>query len=233
MDEAERAAKLDTFYGLLSDLAASSRRRLLAECNGRDRWPKRGVYFFMEPGEFRAGRPNTSRIVRVGTHAVSSGSKSTLWGRLRTHRGGRGGTGNHRGSIFRRHVGAALLARDGVEILTWGVKSSASRAVRAAEAEHERRTTVYLGAMTVCWLAVPDEPNKESLRSYVERNSIALLSNRLNPTDPPSANWLGSHSPYAEIRQSGLWNLNYVSEEPDARFLAVLEELVRQDCSAG
>ena len=85
--------------------------------------PRRGVYFFFEPGELREdGR--TPRVVRVGTHAVSAGSRTTLWTRLRDHRGhviGRHvGGGNHRASIFRRHVGSALLGRGLGEALAGG-----------------------------------------------------------------------------------------------------------------
>jgi hypothetical protein len=57
------------------------------------------------------------RVVRVGTHALTAASSATLWSRLRQHRGhlaGRDpGGGNRRASVFRRHVGAALIRRDG------------------------------------------------------------------------------------------------------------------------
>jgi hypothetical protein len=56
-------------------------------------------------------------VVRVGTHALTAASSATLWDRLRQHRGHLGGrdpgSGNHRASVFRRHVGAALIGRDG------------------------------------------------------------------------------------------------------------------------
>jgi hypothetical protein len=49
-------------------------------------------------------------IVRVGTHALETGSQTTLWKRLSQHRGqARSGSGNHRGSIFRLIVGTALI----------------------------------------------------------------------------------------------------------------------------
>jgi hypothetical protein len=44
----------------------------------------------------------------VGTHALTATSQVTLWGRLRQHRGHLAGPhpggGNHRASVFRRHV---------------------------------------------------------------------------------------------------------------------------------
>jgi hypothetical protein len=78
------------------------------ECTRRSGWPGRGVYFFFEDHEFREDG-STLRVVRVGTHAVSANSRTTLWNRLHTHRGASSGGGNHRGSIFRKRVGETLL----------------------------------------------------------------------------------------------------------------------------
>lgn len=223
------SADLERFYEVLAMLSAHpGQGRPLAEYTGRSTWPKRGVYFFFEPGERRAGS-DVPRVVRVGTHAVSAGSRSALWGRLRAHRGGQDGGGNHRGSIFRLHVGAALLRRDAEEIgelPTWAAGSSAPRHVRAGEAAHEQRVSAYLGSMQILWVDVPDEPGPGSLRVHIERNAIALLSNGLQPTDAPSPGWLGLHSPRPEIRASGLWNLNHVRERYDPSFLDTLSSLV-------
>lgn len=95
-------------YDVLSELGDRVGRRMLNECDGRMNWSSRGVYFFFETGESRPDG-TTPHVVRVGTHAVSAGSKTTLWNRLSTHRGTRSGGGNHRGSIFRLWVGTALL----------------------------------------------------------------------------------------------------------------------------
>src|SRR4051794_27245281 len=95
---------LNRFYAILAKLEASGPQGLaLSTYSGRSGFPMRGVYFFREPGEFRAASPSSLRVVRVGTHAVSANSKSTLWKRLRAHLGTRSGGGNHRGSIFRLH----------------------------------------------------------------------------------------------------------------------------------
>src|SRR5688572_17482459 len=105
-----RRADLDRLYRLLSELDDRvGGSRLLRDSVARSGWPARGVYFFFEPGEVREdGR--IPRVVRVGTHAVSTGSKTTLWARLASHRGRTAGGGNHRASVFRRHIGSALLA---------------------------------------------------------------------------------------------------------------------------
>jgi len=224
------SAELERFYELLDVLAAQpGQGRMLAECSGGSAWPARGVYFFREPGEYRSPRSKGLRVVRVGTHAVSANSRSTLWDRLRAHRGRRDGGGSHRSSIFRLHVGTALIARDGTEVgalPSWGLGSSAPRSIVAGEAAHERRVSEYLGRMSVLWVAVPDEAGPKTSRAYVERNAIALLSNALRPVDQPSKEWLGLHSPRAEIRRSGLWNLNHVDERCDPDLLETLSGFV-------
>ena len=104
---------LDRFYDLLTRLEkVNGGKRQVARGHGQMDWPKRGVYFFFEDGELRADG-TTPRVVRVGTHGLRK-SSATLWSRLSQHRGTVGGSmpggGNHRGSIFRLHVGTALLA---------------------------------------------------------------------------------------------------------------------------
>ena len=228
---------LERFYSLLAHLAdAPAQGRPLRELAARSMLPERGVYFFHEPGEHRAKNPNVLRVVRVGTHAVSSGSKSTLRGRLKAHLGTRSGGGNHRGSIFRRHVGDALLACDGKQLKTWGQGSSPPPAVRndetarAAENALEKRVSAHIGAMPLLWVNVPDEPGRNSKRAFIERNAIALLSNHSAPIDKPSENWVGRFSPRGEIRASGLWNLNHIGEDYDDSFLDKFEAYVELTC---
>src|SRR5882757_8040601 len=105
-------------------------RHRLSGCSGRMEWPPRGVYFFMEPGEVRRESGAGPRIVRVGTHALKDGSRTKLWTRLAQHKGQRSGGGNHRGSIFRLIVGAALLTDEPEPCVTWGQGNNAARAIR-------------------------------------------------------------------------------------------------------
>ncbi len=215
---------LDRFYAILAGIATQPLQgHRLCDLTGRSGLPKRGVYFFLEQGEERVTPSGVPRVVRVGTHAVSAGSRSRLWGRLRTHRGSLSGRGNHRGSIFRLHVGAALLEREQRQHASWGIGSSAPGEIRVHEADLEHQVSAHIGGMSVLWVAVPDEPSATSARAVIERNSIALLSNNLCPADPPSRAWLGSASPRESIRLSGLWNLNHVVERHDPRFLDTLE----------
>ncbi|MEM5472910.1 hypothetical protein WNZ14_14345 [Hoeflea sp. AS60] len=228
----QRRSDLDTFYGLLAELESRvGGLRLLGQCHGRMNWPERGVYFFFEPGETRGRNPSASRVVRVGTHALISQSRTTLWKRISQHRGTtnpRGG--NHRGSIFRLLSGEAMMTRDpALQIESWGRKSSATREIRANERQHEALVSQYIGAMKLLFVSVPDASGPESARCIIERNAIALLSNYRDATpDQPSSNWLGQSSGRDRVRRSGLWNNNHVDEEYDPAFLGLLEDLVRQ-----
>ena len=59
--------------------------------------------------EDRSDTGSGPRIIRVGTHALKTGSRTTLWTRLSQHKGQPGsGGGNHRGLIFRLIGGRAV-----------------------------------------------------------------------------------------------------------------------------
>ena len=80
---ADRLADTRRFYDLLNRLEGRiGGRRMLADCNGRMNWPNRGIYFFCEAGEARSRSGAGLRVVRVGTHGLKAGSRSTLWARL-------------------------------------------------------------------------------------------------------------------------------------------------------
>ena len=220
---------LNRFYELISKLEVGLSGKLrLAECTGKLKWPRRGVYFFFEPSEYRKGWPIKQRVVRVGTHAISSGSKSTLWGRIRAHRGYSDGRGNHRSSIFRLHVGKALTKLEHADELFpfWGKGMSASREIRSAEQPMEKKVTKYLSKMFLLWIDVDDLPGPLSDRAYIEQNAISLLSNFQNPFDPPSSNWLGMFSPKENIKFSGLWNIKHVMEKYDPKFLDIFSTFI-------
>ena len=225
-----RRDHLADLYALLDTLReAIGGARRLADCSGRMAWPQRGVYFFMEDGENRSDSGTGPRIVRVGTHVVTARSQTSLWNRLSQHRGQtKSGGGNHRGSVFRRHVGQALIARRGDGPASWGAGGSAPASVRAAEQELERDVSSVIRAMPFLWLDIDDPPGPDSDRALIERNAIALLSNAgKDPLDPPSRTWLGRDSGNDRIARSGLWNVQHVDADYDPRFLHRLEALIR------
>ena len=220
-----------TFYTLLQELEPSiGGKRTLADCHGRMDWPKRGVYFFFEPGENRSGSGNGSRVVRVGTHAIKGKADTTLWSRLRQHKGTlRPPGGNHRGSVFRKLVGEAMIRRDGLTegSDTWGRGNTAPRGVSEAERPMEMKVSRYIGAMPFLFVPILDAPGPDSKRGYIERNAIALLSGyNTAVADTPSPQWLGFHSSRERVRRSGLWNNDHVNEDYSPEFLNVLAGLI-------
>ncbi|MDZ5810358.1 hypothetical protein U4E84_03190 [Halorubrum sp. AD140] len=228
-----RRSDLDRLYDLLDGLEDNvGGKQRLKNCTGFMNWPDRGVYFFFAESETR-NSTDQLRLTRIGTHAVSTGSGTSLWNRLRTHRGANRGTyedgGNHRGSVFRKRVGEAMIERNGLhdEYPHWGEGSSAGRERRLAELEHERRVSEFLRDLPFLWIDVDDEPSPQSDRAYIERNAIALVSNyRKDSLDSRSNDWLGRDSPRSEISDSGLWNINHVSEQYEAAFLDRLTDAV-------
>jgi hypothetical protein len=138
-----RVAELVRFYALLDRLEQRlGGARTLASFDSFHDWPERGLYLFFEPSEARNESGVGLRVVvRIGTHALAAGSRSTLRQRLGQHRGGASGRGNHRGSIFRLLVGQALLTRGGLPPCpSWGVKGDAAR---------QRRRSA---SIVRCWL---------------------------------------------------------------------------------
>ena len=236
----ERIADTVRFYELLTCLERRvGGSRMLAVCDGRMGWPRRGVYFFFEEGEKRGESGNGPRVVRVGTHALTATSRTSLWNRLSQHRGNaKSGAGNHRGSIFRLIVGIALARRGDCPLpSTWGIggdpgaaarKLDMDRAsVRSGEVDLERRVSAYIGRMPFLWLNVDDRPGPDSQRDPIERNAIALLSHARTPAaDTPSSRWLGAFSDRERVRTSGLWNNKNVEENYDASFLDAMERMV-------
>ncbi|WP_156938162.1 hypothetical protein [Mesorhizobium sp. WSM3626] len=201
--------------------------------------PRRGVYFFFDETEPRTDSGYGPRLVRVGTHALTAGSSSTLRQRLTQHRGKLNGGGNHRGSIFRLLLGQALIVSGGPSCASWGVKGDLAKAglalgkaradLLALEAPIEAAVSNYLLRLSFAFLAVDDEPSPNSLRSMIERHSIALLSNFERPAlDPSTVNWLGHFSDRPLVAASGLWNQRHVSEEHNPAFLGALSHLIDQ-----
>ena len=237
----DRLADITRFYALLARLEHRlGGKRTLAQCHGPMNWPDRGVYFFFENGERRSGSGEGARVVRVGTHALKPGAKSSLWGRLSQHRGTGAGGGNHRGSIFRLLVGESLKG-SGLfqEVVSWDVGNNASHAanrlarsreeIGALERPLEMAVSEHIRTMPFLWIAVEDEPGAGSHRGVIERGSIALLSSYGRPPfDPASSAWLGAQCGRERVRSSGLWNNNHVDENYDPVFLDVLEHYVEK-----
>lgn len=167
---------------------------------GRD-LPRNGIYFFFEKGE--KVDQGVERIVRVGTHKADNRFR----GRIRQHYGNRNSImGNKNTSVFRKHVGGALLRKDNPrderleEWLKQGGRSFP---------EIEARVSVCLrNNFTFCCFSV--DGREERLK--FERGIIALLAK--HPLGRPSADWLGKYAYEQKIGRSGLWNTQQLDAEP-------------------
>jgi hypothetical protein len=178
------------------------------------------VYFFFEAGENRAAGQGL-RVVRVGTQALRTANPSaaTLWDRLAQHRGrqpGDPGGPRRSHSVFRRHVGTAIIRRDdlGEEVLdNWYNYRHQPR-----EEQIEMAVSRYIGVMPFLWLAVPDPETRHD----IEAGAIGLLSRCSGGVDPPSPGWVGQHAFKTEIRDSGLWNVQLTKGRYDPGLLDLM-----------
>ena len=218
-----RKRDIERFYSLLEFLESKSSKKLLMSCSKSD-FPEQGIYFFFENSETREnGKP---RVVRIGTHAVSKGSKATYWNRLKQHKGTNNGFGNHRGSVFRKLIGQSIIEKNNLNNYPfWGKKIKKS--LIETEKEHELKVSQYLGKMPFLTLNVPGQSSKYNDRAYIETNSIALISNlNKEKIDKPSENWLGYFSKHKDVIESGLWNSDDTEKNYVPDFLDKLEQLI-------
>lgn len=223
--DSARVQRYRRFQELLERLKNETGQGLkLSELTAKQVWPSRGVYFFVDDTERMRLWPDQVRVVRVGTHGVSAGSRSSLWNRLKTHRGLTDGGGSHRSSVFRRHVGMAMLRRASAQLESWGQGSVGQRHQLDVEKHLEKEVSAYIGNLRLYFVAIEDVPGAHSDRAYIEQNAIALLSGIKGPIDVSSRVWLGRWADRDLIKSSGLWNVNHVhSPEMNADWLDVLE----------
>ncbi len=123
-------------------------------------------------------------------------------------------------------LGEAVISEDKLKFPDWGIKNSAVKTLKA-ELPMEFRVSKIMGEMNFLWLPIDDEAGPKSLRSFVEKNSIGLLSNYARAVlDPQSRKWLGYYSPRERVKASGLWNQDFVENGYAPSFLDIFERLV-------
>jgi hypothetical protein len=225
----KRRLAIGRAYEAFSDLAEASGLHRLRDILAEE-IPKQGVYFFFDDNEPTTFSSTVTRLVRVGTHGVSSGSVATLRNRLRTHLGTRSGAGNHRASVFRLHVGRAIIERDGLQKMypNWGKGQSAKREVTDYEAPLESLVSEYIGNLRVLFIPVVDAAGTSSMRATIERQFISLFTESFCAIEESSPSWLGRFSDKETIRETGLWNVRDVGSEYDLRFMSLFEALLRK-----
>ncbi|MGM4929722.1 DUF6884 domain-containing protein [Tardiphaga sp. 619_E2_N8_5] len=219
-----RRSAIEAAYALFEKMSALQMPPRLSDLLATD-LPTHGVYFFFDETETTRFSNIIPRLVRVGTHGVSAGSTATLRNRLRTHFGTRAGQGNHRASVFRLHVGRAIIERENLQeqFPNWGKGQSANRDITDRESPLEMRVSQYIGNLRVLAIPVLDSAGKSSMRATIERQFIAMFTEHLCALEPADPNWLGRFSDKPSIREMGLWNIRDVGEQYDLKFLTFLE----------
>lgn len=183
------------------------------------RIPFNGIYVLFEKGELAHG---TQRIVRIGTHTGDKQLKS----RLRQHFI----IENKDRSIFRKNIGRAILNKHKdpflkqweLDLTTKEEREKYSNSIDFdKQKEVERKVTKYI--QNNFSFVVFQVDNKDK-RLELESKIISTISS-CNKCKA-SRKWLGLFSPKQKIRQSGLWLVNELYNEPlsdkDMQQLAVL-----------
>ena len=120
-----------------------------------------------------------------------------------------------------------MAKKPDLAVVSWGRGEQGPSRGNRSEAILERLVSRRIRGMSVVCLPVEDAPGPDSLRAFIARNAIALLSGFVEAaSDPPSPHWLGRHSPRERVRRCGLWNEGDVNAEVDSRFLEVFGDQV-------
>lgn len=190
--------QVDGIYALLQQLPRFD------YLSPKDQFPDDGIYLFFEEGETVSWRnQQVPRLVRVGTHNKDGRFPS----RIRQHYGHVNSLrGNKNGSVFRKHVGSALLRKSDLQdprLEQW----LGQRGGSFPEVEEEVSQTLRENFTFSC-VCVDEAADRLAL----ERGLIALLA-QYSPWKP-SENWLGLHAANKKIRECGLWNVQRTTSQP-------------------
>lgn len=161
--------------------------------------PKNGIYFWYEKGETRNG--DGLRVVRIGINK----KQDRLYGRINEHYSS---SSKREGSSFRKDLGAALMFRNresDIEIMEWRRKRKDNPRFNDQMFNcYENLVNQEIKRFSYCVLKVDDLCE----RSVLEIQLISLFSNCSHCL--PTCTWFGKYSDKQEIRDSGLWNKDYV-----------------------
>ena len=164
--------------------------------------PELGIYFFYEEGKI-TDHSDRQRIVRVGTHGTRAAKRvRTLRERLKDHY-----NGNREGSVFRKHLGSALLRVKGESderVNEWWKKRKSPIWKEFKETETEVSKTLR---SKFSFRVIRVDSREE--RKLFEEKIIATLSSC--SVCKPSEKWLGRFAWSERVRKSGLWNSDYVN----------------------
>ena len=160
--------------------------------------PKNELYFWYEEGEIH--QTGGQRITRVGTHRKTN----RLYARINEHFG----SVPREGSVFRKHLGGALMRLNEEpepEVEVWYRKRKGNPRFNDPKfRNYEKQVTDQAEVGSYRVLKVGDLNE----RLQLEEKLIALFSHCKHCR--PSENWLGNYAYRKEIHDSGLWNVDHV-----------------------
>jgi hypothetical protein len=164
---------------------------------------KNGIYILFEKGE--KTKDGMNRVVRVGINE----KQDRFLNRINDHF-----TGNHRGSVFRKHIGRAILTKTnrGSYLPIWNLTNKQVALKRdtinwAKENEIEKEVSAFIEEYFTFSIV---QINKEVQRMDLEVKLISSLA--FEAFNLPSKNWLGHFHPDLKIQQSGLWNIQHLRD---------------------
>ncbi len=155
-----------------------------------------GIYIVFEKAMTAHG---ADRIVHIGTHRSDDGLMRRLDNHLYDKDKDR--------SIFRKHIGRAILNKRGDSFLTdWNIKRGKNNPAKKTEVEEEVNKYIIQN-LTFTTIPVLGKYERSEMKSR-------LLSTVKIGTDCVPSQWLGCHHTNSTIRKSGLWNIQGLNKTP-------------------
>jgi hypothetical protein len=186
--------------------------------------PTNGIYFFYEHSEFSGHNAAQARIVRVGTHRNGNFRNRIAEHFLLNERKMEFTVDQsppHDHSIFRKHIGRALLSKNGDPYLSvWDTDFMKRKTLDAKkhlrniskEVAIEKQVTQILREQFFFrFIEIEDEEQRIGKQGF-ERALIGALASC--DLCGPSDNWLGRYSPDIRIRETGLWQVQHLKATP-------------------
>jgi len=182
--------------------------------------PENGIYLFYEDGELWGHGGLKPRIVRIGTH-----KDGNFRSRIKEHylldeskmNFDSNKAAPRERSIFRKHIGRALLSKrrdDYLKIWEIDFTSRKSREefghlrdIQKEKGVESAITKILRQHFSFRFIIVDDQLSRMGSEG-LERSLIGTVAHckLCKPTD----NWLGGHSPKKQIKGSGLWLVHHL-----------------------
>ena len=179
--------------------------------------PNSGIYFFYEKGESWGHGRSKLRIVRVGTHYSTNFVSKMNDHYIEKIKIFKNKAAPKDRSIFRKNLGRAIIIRKDINYLNiWNVSFASKinqemyNSIRNVSLEKriEEQIGIILKRNFSFRFIIYD---KKLEREYMGLESKLIGTLAQCKSCKPSKNWLGNYSPIKSIRESGLWQSQYIT----------------------